>query len=105
MIKRTLLLCLFFIQSTALSKGPMDEAKLSAPLPANLWIEMSKMAQPAVVGVFLDIDIKRTHMRRDPLFEFLEEFYGGSLEFEDPRETQRHQKHSQQGESYDRRRY
>ncbi len=100
MKKRILLLCLLFIQSTALSKGPMDEAKLSAPLPANLWIEMSKMAQPAVVGVFLDIDIKRTHMRRDPLFEFLEEFYGGSLEFEDPREQQEEEESSPIGTGF-----
>ncbi len=89
MIRLFSLFCILLLSSpSSWSKSPMDGAKLGAPLPANLWIEMSKMAQPAVVGVFLDIDIKRTHMRRDPLFDFLEEFYGRGFEFEDPRQNQ-----------------
>ncbi|MEM7645413.1 MAG: trypsin-like peptidase domain-containing protein [Pseudomonadota bacterium] len=56
--------------------APIDKAKLQAPLPANLWIEMSKITQPAVVGFYIDIDFKNSALRRDPFFDFLEEFFG-----------------------------
>jgi serine protease Do len=79
---------LIFISAPTLSSAPMDKANLSAPLPANLWIEMSKLAQPGVVGIYLDIDIKKTNLRRDPLFDFLEEFFGQGFEYNNPDEEQ-----------------
>ena len=77
---------LIFISCQQLAaKTPMADAKLSAPLPANLWIEMSKLSQPGVVGIYLDIDLKKTSMRRDPFFDFVEEFFGQGFSYEDPR--------------------
>lgn len=64
--------------------APMDKAKLAQPLPANIWIEMSKIIQPGVVGIYLDIDINKSKLRRDPLFDFLEEYFGHGFQFEQP---------------------
>lgn len=54
----------------------MGKAQLSKPLPANIWIEMSRIIQPGVVGVVLEIDYKASPLRRDPFFDFIEEFLG-----------------------------
>lgn len=77
------ILILQLISSMALA-APMDRAKLSPPLAANLWIEMSKITQPGVVGVYVDLDTKaRKPLRRDPMFDFLEEFFGHTMPFEE----------------------
>ncbi len=78
---------LLLISFSALSRAPMDEAKLTPPLPANIWMEMSRLTQPGVVGVYLDFDIRNTRMQRDPLFDFVEEFFGRGFQYEDPRES------------------
>lgn len=78
------LLCFALSTSSFSIAAPMDKAKLSAPLPANLWIEMSKVIQPGVVGIYLDVDTKKSQLRRDPFFDFVEEYFGQGFEFEQP---------------------
>jgi serine protease Do len=60
---------------------PLDLSKLGAPLPANLWVELSKLVNPAVVSITTTQTPKRMQSRsgyRDPLQDFFEQFYGGS---------------------------
>ena len=64
--------------------SPMDKARLSSPLPSNLWVEMSKITQPAVVGIYLKINVDTAHIQRDPFFNFIEEFFGESFHFGRP---------------------
>lgn len=78
---------LLFVSFSAVAQSPMEGAKLAPPLPANLWIEMARISKPGVVGIYLDIDIRKSRVRRDPLFDFLEEFFGGGFQYEDPKEN------------------
>ena len=59
---------------------PLDLSKLGEPLPRNLFIELSKLINPTVVSITTTTN---PHMRggqrggaRDPLQEFLEQFWG-----------------------------
>jgi serine protease Do len=70
---------LFLLLTQVAMAAPMDKAQLEAPLPRNLWKEMSRITQPGVVGIYLDIDVEKSPFRRDPFFEFLEEFLGEAL--------------------------
>lgn len=57
---------------------PLEKSKLLDPLPRNLWIELSKLVNPAVVSITTSTIVKQQRGGfRDPLQEFLEEFYGG----------------------------
>ncbi len=77
----------FFIFSEPALAAPMDKAKLNPPLPSNIWTEMSRISQPGVVGIFVDVDMKSPQrLRRDPLFDFLEEFLGQGHQFQNPLE-------------------
>ena len=57
---------------------PLDPKKLDAPLPKNLFVELSKLINPAVVFISTTQNV---HMRggqgRDPMQDFLEQFMGG----------------------------
>jgi len=56
----------------------LDSSKLGEPLPRNLWVELSKVVNPAVVSITTAANV-RMHPQnqfRDPLQEFLDEFYG-----------------------------
>jgi len=68
----------FLILSLSLA-APMDGAPLAKPLPQNLWVEMAKRTNPAVVGIFVDSSSRtsRQRVQRDPLLEMLEEMLGG----------------------------
>ncbi len=79
---------LIFLSLPALS-SPLDNARLSEPLPANLWVEMSKITQPAVVGVYLKVNINAGNISRDPFFSFIEEFLGQGFDFGKPRQRKR----------------
>lgn len=83
-------LTLFLILTSSISfaKEPLADAKLQPPLASNLWIEMSRLTQPGVVSVYLDIRLARPQMRRDPLYDFLEEFFGRGFQYEDPRNNE-----------------
>jgi len=57
---------------------PLNFSKLGAPLPANLWVELSKLVNPAVVSITTTQTPHRSQARyRDPLQDFFEQFYGG----------------------------
>lgn len=57
---------------------PLDPSKLGDPLPRNLWVELSKLINPTVVSITTTQGTRQQRSQfRDPLQEFLEEFYGG----------------------------
>lgn len=55
--------------------GSPPTLKLDDPLPANLFVELNKAVNPAVVNISTTIGGRRA-MPRDPLFDFFEEFMG-----------------------------
>lgn len=56
---------------------PLDPAKLQAPFPRNLWIELGKILNPTVVSITTTQVIQQMpNNYRDPLQDFLEEFWG-----------------------------
>lgn len=73
-----------FSLPTAKSEPALDPKKLSDPLPANLFIELSKLVNPAVVSIFssqtpsqnLGQNMSRGG-RRDPMEDLFEQFWGG----------------------------
>jgi serine protease Do len=54
--------------------------KLTDPLPANLFIELGKAINPAVVNISTSV-IPKGRMYRDPMLEMLEQFYGSQPGF------------------------
>ena len=80
-------LSFLFFQASPFSPFPkaqaqvMDGAPLSAPLPSNIWVELSKRVRPSVVGIYVDMG---GNQRKDPRLRFLEEFLGPGFEFEAP---------------------
>ncbi len=62
--------------------SPLDPKKLEAPLPRNLFVELSKLINPAVVFISTTQNARLSRGQgrgqgRDPMQEFLEEFMGG----------------------------
>ena len=58
--------------------APLDPKKLDAPLPKNLFVELSKLINPAVVFISTTQNVRNNRRYgRDPMQEFLEEFMGG----------------------------
>jgi len=49
--------------------------KLGDPLPANLFVELARVINPAVVNISTSA-IARTQMGRDPMMDLFEQFYG-----------------------------
>lgn len=62
------------IANTPLPTTP-PTLKLSDPLPANLFVELGKAINPAVVNISTSV-IPRKRQYRDPMLEMLEQFYG-----------------------------
>ena len=58
-------------------KRGLDTSKLGDPLPRNLFIELSKLINPAVVSITTTQVMHQGNRYRDPLQEFMEEFWGG----------------------------
>ena len=56
---------------------PLDLSKLGDPLPANLFIELSKLINPTVVSITTSTLPHGRTVSRDPLQDFLEDFWGG----------------------------
>ena len=52
----------------------LDTSKLGDPLPRNLWIELSKAVNPAVVSITTAARVRTQY--RDPMQEFFDQFYG-----------------------------
>ncbi len=57
------------------STKPPPPLKLSDPLPANLFVELAKNVNPAVVNISTSA-IARGARLRDPMMELFEQFYG-----------------------------
>ncbi|OFZ30246.1 MAG: serine protease MucD [Bdellovibrionales bacterium RIFCSPHIGHO2_01_FULL_40_29] len=54
--------------------------KLSDPLPANLFVELAKAVNPAVVNISTSVIPQgRQGYQRDPMLEMLEQFYGRKM--------------------------
>lgn len=63
-------------QRKELPKDP-PKLKLSDPLPANLFSELARVANPAVVNISTQASVNlRRGRSRDPFFQMLEELYG-----------------------------
>lgn len=78
-IASVFIVSLFFIlphsiTAQQLSKTP-PVLKLSDPLPANLFVELGKAINPAVVNISTSV-IPQGRQYRDPMLEMLEQFYG-----------------------------
>ncbi len=63
---------------------PMSGAKLGEPLPANLFVELNKRINPAVVNISATVLQRPSRRsprldRRDPFFDFFEEFFGPQM--------------------------
>jgi serine protease Do len=50
--------------------------KLGDPLPGNLFVELAKAINPAVVNISTKVRPRQQQMYRDPFFEMLEQMYG-----------------------------
>ena len=46
------------------------------PLPANAFVELAKIINPAVVNISTSVIPRQRQLRRDPMMEMLERFYG-----------------------------
>lgn len=75
-----LLLAFVMIGEIGLTQVPQKTPppmKLSDPLPANLFTELSRIINPAVVNISTSLTARRSHLgSRDPMLELLERYYG-----------------------------
>lgn len=71
-----------------LPKEP-PKLKLSDPLPANLFVELAKAINPAVVNISTTALPKNMPRMRDPMLDLLEQFYG--FRMQQPQQQQRPQ--------------
>ncbi len=69
-----------FTLPAAKTEPALDPKKLSDPLPANLFIELSKLVNPAVVSIFSSqtpaTAMGRGGRGRDPMEDLFEQFWG-----------------------------
>lgn len=64
--------------------------KLSDPLPANLFVELAKAINPAVVNISTSVISKGRRAQQDPMLEMLEQFYGRpNPDYNEPGKPQR----------------
>lgn len=61
--------------SMALAETKAPALKLGAPLPENLFVELARVINPAVVNISTSVT-PRGRMQNDPMLELLEQFYG-----------------------------
>ncbi len=54
--------------------------KFSDPLPSNLFVELARIINPAVVNISTLAVPRMNNMQRDPMLEMLEQFYGMPLQ-------------------------
>lgn len=76
------LICLAFgfgagqVFTRSADSPPMKGVKLGDPMPENLFAELAKRTNPAVVSISITVPVGRP-LARDPMLEMLEEFFGG----------------------------
>ncbi|QLY26442.1 trypsin-like peptidase domain-containing protein [Bdellovibrio sp. KM01] len=93
---------LFLLVATSLVAGPQSQAQssslpkdppkmnLTAPLPANLFVELAKAINPAVVNISTTaIPKNMPRGGRDPMLDMLEQLYG--LRMQQPQQQQKPQ--------------
>lgn len=81
----TLALACGVVSSESIAQVPTKAPpamKLSDPLPANLFVELGKIINPAVVNISTAA-IARGRRSRDPMMDMLERFYGFQVEPEE----------------------
>ncbi|WP_413577773.1 trypsin-like peptidase domain-containing protein [Bdellovibrio sp. HCB290] len=76
-------------QTNSLPKDP-PKLNLSASLPANLFVELSKAINPAVVNISTSAIPKNMPRGRDPMLDMLEQLYGMKMQ-QPPQQQQRPQ--------------
>lgn len=64
---------------TLLPQVPAPTLKLNDPLPGNLFVELGKAVNPAVVNISTSV-IPRGRPQKDPMQEMFEQFYGQGLQ-------------------------
>lgn len=75
-------------QNAVLPKDP-PKLNLSAPLPGNLFVELAKAVNPAVVNISTTAIPRNAPRGRDPMLDMLEQLYG--LRMQQPQQSQRPQ--------------
>lgn len=75
------------VQAQNLPKDP-PKLKLSEPLPANIFVELAKAINPAVVNISTTALPKNNPRMRDPMMDMLEQLYGIRMQ---PQQKQRPQ--------------
>ncbi|MEN0057798.1 MAG: trypsin-like peptidase domain-containing protein [Bdellovibrio sp.] len=75
-------------QTQSLPKDP-PKLKLSEPLPGNLFVELAKAINPAVVNISTTALPKNSPRMRDPMLDMLEQLYG--FRMQQPQQQQRPQ--------------
>lgn len=66
-----------YAQSTTAQKAAaLPQLKFGDPLPGNLFIELSRIINPAVVNISTSVMSRRGSQMRDPMLDMLERFYG-----------------------------
>lgn len=63
------------LEAQNLPKTP-PTLKLNDPLPGNLFVELGRVINPAVVNISTSVIPRGRMMRRDPLMDLFQEFYG-----------------------------
>lgn len=80
LVTASLCLLLGFGSSRVLTQSknspPMAGVKMGEPLPENLFVELARRINPAVVAISITVPVGRP-FARDPMLEMLEEFFGG----------------------------
>ncbi|KHD88278.1 MAG: serine protease MucD [Bdellovibrio sp. ArHS] len=94
-MKKFLILLLAVSLTTPVTEAqtvlPKDapKLKLSDPLPGNLFVELAKAVNPAVVNISTTALPKNMPGRRDPMLDMLEQLYG--FRMQQPQQQQRPQ--------------
>lgn len=71
--------CSFFYNEQIIAGVPQvtpPPMKLGEPLPANIYVELAKIINPAVVNISTSSLPKMQNRMRDPMLDLLEQFYG-----------------------------
>lgn len=80
MIRKCLFVGLFLLSNAIAQPVQIPKVKAGEPLPANLFIELAKAVNPAVVNVFTTYlpreRLLPTDPSRDPFFQLFEQFMG-----------------------------
>ncbi|MGZ3803660.1 MAG: trypsin-like peptidase domain-containing protein [Pseudobdellovibrionaceae bacterium] len=75
LVSITLVTGMHLTQAQVPQKNP-PPMKLSDPLPSNLFVELGRVINPAVVNISTLAIPKMNNIQRDPMLDMLEQFYG-----------------------------